>query len=182
VWLDQVHGTEVHRLDDPVVDLPCADASVTRQVGEGCVVMTADCLPVLFCDKSGSVVAAAHAGWRGLHGGVLEATLMSMQVDPSEVLAWMGPAIGPEAFEVGPEVREAFAKKLGDVSAAFKPGRDDRWTADIYLLARMTLNAVGVSNISGGGGCTFSEQDRFFSYRRASVTGRMASVIWLEDR
>lgn len=179
-WLEQVHGTDVLRIHGCVDDVACADASVTRDLDTACVVMTADCLPVLFCDRQGSVVAAAHAGWRGLQSGVLEATLESMAVEPSQVMAWLGPAIGPDAFEVGPEVEEAFAQRLGDVSRAFVAAQGDRRKADIYTLAQMVLSRAGVENISGGGACTYSEPERFFSYRRDAVTGRMASLIWLE--
>lgn len=181
VWLEQVHGTAVHSVGTDFTQPPCADASVSREPGGVCVVMTADCLPVLFTDRAGTVVAAAHAGWRGLHGGVLEATVEAMQVPAEDILVWMGPAIGPDAFEVGPEVRDAFAQKLGNVEAAFQSGDGDRWMADIYGLARMTLASVGVHNVSGGGFCTYRESERFFSYRREPSTGRMASLIWLRS-
>lgn len=142
--------------------------------------MTADCLPVLFCDRAGSRVAAAHAGWRGLAAGVLEATLDSLAVDPAQVLVWLGPAIGPKAFEVGPEVREVFIAQLAETHQAFVPSHNaGKYLADIYLLARLRLEARGVSAVSGGGWCTVTDP-RFFSYRRASRTGRFASLIWLE--
>ncbi len=157
-----------------------ADASFTRQVGEVCAVLTADCLPVLFCDRAGSVVAAAHAGWRGLADGVLEATVAAMQVPPGDILAWMGAAIGPQAFEVGEEVRQAFVNRHPEAAAAFVPQpAPGKWLADIYQLARIRLAHVGVQAVYGGGRCTFSEADSFYSYRRDGVTGRMASVIWL---
>jgi hypothetical protein len=143
-------------------------------------VLTADCLPVLFCDRTATRVAAAHAGWRGLAGGVLEATLEALAVPADDVLAWLGPAIGPAAFEVGPEVREAFLAQHGGAAAtAFVPSRNaGRFMADLYQLARIRLAAVGVDAVYGGGLCTFNDP-RFYSYRRASRTGRFASLIWL---
>ncbi|OXS14141.1 hypothetical protein CGX12_15940 [Zobellella denitrificans] len=178
VWLEQVHGTRVLIL--PTADQDrTADAVVTRTPGQVCAVMTADCLPVLFCDDAGTVVGAAHAGWRGLAGGVLEATLAAMQVDPDRVLAWMGPAIGPRAFEVGTDVREAFIEHSALAADAFMP-RGDKWLADLYHLARLRLAAAGVHHIYGGEHCTHSEAERFFSYRRDGRTGRMASLIWLD--
>ena len=178
-WLKQIHGATVV---DAGSDVLTADASVTRQAGCVCAVLTADCLPVLFCDRAGRVVAAAHAGWRGLAQGVLEATVAAMQVPPGEVLAWMGAAIGPHAFEVGDDVRLAFVTQHPEAAAAFVPdpsGVPGKWLADIYQLARIRLNRVGVHAIYGGGRCTFNEADRFYSYRRDGVTGRMASLIWL---
>lgn len=178
-WLKQIHGTTVV---DAGPDVLTADASVTRQAGCVCAVLTADCLPVLFCDRAGRVVAAAHAGWRGLAQGVLEATVAAMQVPPAEVLAWMGAAIGPDAFEVGDEVRQAFIKQHPEAAAAFvahPSGVPGKWLADIYQLARNRLNRVGVQAIYGGGRCTFNEAGHFYSYRREGVTGRMASLIWL---
>lgn len=179
LWLEQVHGIVVAESgrDDCGVR---ADASVARQPGGVCAVMTADCLPVLFCDDAGTVVAAAHAGWRGLEAGVLESTVRSMGVPASSVVAWLGPAIGPERFEVGTEVRELFMQRGKLAEAAFKPaGRPDKWHADLYLLARQRLNGIGVERVSGGGLCTFSDSGRFFSYRRDKTTGRMASAVWL---
>jgi len=178
-WLKQVHSDRVVELGrEPS---PEADASFTREPGQVCAVLTADCLPVLFCDRAGSVVAAAHAGWRGLAGGVLEATVAAMQVPPGEVLAWMGAAIGPQAFEVGEDVREAFIAQHAEASEAFVPQpAPGKWLADIYRLARIRLNHIGVQATYGGGRCTFNESDAFYSYRRDGVTGRMASLIWLE--
>ncbi len=175
-WLEQVHGTRV-------ADLDCgapgrADACVSRGAGRVCAVLTADCLPVLFCDRAGSVVAAAHAGWRGLVGGVLEATVAAMGVPAEDVLAWLGPAIGPASFEVGSEVRDAFLERDGAASECFRPGRGDRWWADLYALARLRLAAAGVGRVSGGGFDTVADAGRFFSYRRDGRTGRMASLIW----
>jgi YfiH family protein len=176
-WLKQVHSARVVELGRDT-DFE-ADASFTREKGRVCAVLTADCLPVLFSDRAGSVVAAAHAGWRGLAGGVLEATVAAMQVQPGEILAWMGAAIGPQAFEVGDDVREAFVAQHPDAAAAFVPHAPGKWLADIYALARIRLAAVGVQAVHGGGRCTFSETETFFSYRRDGTTGRMASLIWL---
>lgn len=178
-WLKQIHGATVV---DVSSDELTADASITRQTGSICAVLTADCLPVLFCDRAGRVVAAAHAGWRGLAQGVLEATVAAMQVPPGDVLAWMGAAIGPDAFEVGDDVRQAFIKQHPESAAAFVPHPSDvpgKWLADMYQLARNRLNRVGVQAIYGGGRCTFNEAGHFYSYRREGVTGRMASLIWL---
>lgn len=178
VWLNQVHGTRVVQAER-AVGVPDADASYTRQPGVVCAVLTADCLPVLFCARDGSVVAAAHAGWRGLAAGVLEAALAAMQVPPDEVMVWMGAAIGPDAFEVGGEVRDAFIARHPQSVAAFKP-QQQTWLADIYTLARIRLNACGVTAIYGGEGCTYTDATRFYSYRRDGVTGRMATLIWID--
>lgn len=177
-WLTQVHGTRVAELGRDK-DFQ-ADAVVARAAGQVCAVLTADCLPVLFCDRGGSVVAAAHAGWRGLAAGVLEATVSAMRVPPGEILVWMGAAIGPQAFEVGDEVREAFVAQHAGAAAAFAPHAPGKWLADIYALARLRLGAAGVHAVHGGGRCTFGEADTFFSYRRDGVTGRMAALVWLE--
>ncbi|HMV17264.1 MAG TPA: peptidoglycan editing factor PgeF [Zoogloea sp.] len=179
VWLNQVHGTTV--VDAAVVSgIPDADAAIARASGAVCVVMTADCLPVLLCDRAGTVVGAAHAGWRGLHGGVIEATLAAMGVAPHEVLAWLGPAIGPAAFEVGDEVRAAFVADDEAAASAFLPGAaPDKWLADLYRLACQRLARAGVTRVSGGGLCTVADRRRFFSYRRDGLTGRMASLVWL---
>ena len=180
-WLEQVHGTRVVDAaacssNDPP---PVADASFARERGVVCAVMTADCLPVLFCDDAGNVVAAAHAGWRGLLAGVLEATVGAMGVAPATLLAYLGPAIGPRAFEVGDEVRSAFVAADLAAVAAFKPTQPGKWLADLYLLARLRLAAQGVARVYGGNFCTHGDADRFFSYRRDGQTGRMASLIWL---
>lgn len=178
-WLRQVHGVAVVPAEPG--EVLEADASWTSTQGIACTVMTADCLPVLFCDRAGSRVAAAHAGWRGLAGGVLEATLDALAVAPEDVLAWLGPAIGPQAFEVGAEVREAFMAVHPQAAEAFvasvNPGR---YMADIYQLARIRLAARGVTAVYGGGFCTYSDP-RFYSYRRATQTGRFASLIWLAN-
>lgn len=176
-WLNQVHGCGVAVC--PADGVSDADAAVARTPGQVCAVLTADCLPVLFCDRDGTVVAAAHAGWRGLAAGVLERTVEAMGTPSSEVLAWMGAAIGPEQFEVGPEVREVFSAQHPEANAAFRPGQGDRLLADIYALARIRLAAMGVTQVYGGGLCTCTEAERFYSYRREGRTGRMASLIWL---
>ncbi len=178
-WLNQVHGVAVLDLDLWQGQLTDADASVTSIPGLAAVVMTADCLPVLFCDRQGNKVAAAHAGWRGLCDGVLEATLQHFP-EPAEVLAWLGPAIGPTNFEVGSEVRAAFVAKDKQAAAAFVPSiNPGKYLADIYLLARQRLQAAGVSAIYGGDYCTVADPQRFYSYRRDGQTGRQASLIWL---
>ncbi len=177
-WLEQVHGTEVVRPE--LNTTHCADAAFTQQSDTPCVVMTADCLPVLFCDEQGTAVAAAHAGWRGLAAGVLEQTLKCFE-DQSMVMAWMGPAIGPEHFEVGDEVREIFVQQHSQTESAFVESRPGHWMADIFQLAQQRLSAAGVSQIFGGGICTYADADHFYSFRRESITGRMASLIWLSD-
>jgi YfiH family protein len=177
-WLNQVHGTAVLDLSKWQGELATADAAVSRQVGQVCLVMTADCLPVLFCNRQGTQVAAAHAGWRGLCEGVLEQTLAHF-ANPADVMVWFGPAIGPGQFEVGAEVRAAFMQKNAGANLAFVPQGDAKYLANIYLLARQRLMAAGVSQFYGGEHCTFSEPELFFSYRRDGQTGRMASCIWL---
>ena len=179
-WLKQVHGLAVADADPSrVVE---ADASWTNRPGIACTVMTADCLPVLFCDQAGTQVAAAHAGWRGLAGGVLEATLDRLNVPPAQVLVWLGPAIGPQAFEVGLEVRDAFTAVHPEAARAFVDGeRPGKLMADIYALARIRLAARGVTAVYGGGLCTVSDE-RFFSYRRTPQGGRFASLVWLAPR
>lgn len=177
-WLSQVHGIEVVEADPSRV--ATADGNWSATPGIACAVLTADCLPALFCDRAGTRVAAAHAGWRGLAGGVLEATLDKLAVSPEDVLVWLGPAIGPQAFEVGPEVREAFLADHAEAAAAFVPSANaGRYMADIYQLARIRLAARGVSAVYGGGLCTFSDTERFYSYRRNPHTGRQASLVWL---
>lgn len=179
-WLQQVHGCRVvpARADG---EAPEADASFTRQPGLPCAVLTADCLPVLFCTTGGDQVAAAHAGWRGLADGILEATLRSFNAPASEIMAWLGPAIGPEQFEVGADVRDAFLTFSADSAWAFTPHpvKDGYWFGDMYQLACQRLVNQGVVQIYGGSFCTYNEKERFFSYRRNEVTGRMASIVWL---
>lgn len=177
-WLRQVHGVTVVEADPGrTVE---ADGSWTDTPGIACTSMTADCLPALFCNRAGTRVAAAHAGWRGLAAGVLEATAESLACQPGDVLVWLGPAIGPQSFEVGPEVREAFMQQLAATEEAFTPSRNPgKYMADIYQLARLRLAERGISAVYGGGLCTVTDP-RFFSYRRSPRTGRFASLIWLE--
>lgn len=177
-WLRQVHGVNVVEADPGrTVE---ADASWTGTPGIACTSMTADCLPALFCNRAGTRVAAAHAGWRGLAAGVLEATVDSLCVEPADVLVWLGPAIGPQAFEVGPEVSEVFMQQLPATAQAFTPSRNPgKFMADIYQLARLRLAVRGIKAVYGGGLCTVTDP-RFFSYRRSPRTGRFASLIWLE--
>jgi YfiH family protein len=180
LWLRQVHGVDVADAGVACDSPPEADAAVARHAGRVCGVLTADCLPVLLCDTSGGVVAAAHAGWRGLSGGVLERTVEAMGVPAEQVLAWLGPAIGPAAFEVGAEVREAFVAEDPCAAAAFQPGvMPGKWWADLPALARQRLARQGVLRVHGGDSCTYRNGRRFFSYRRDGVTGRFGSFIWL---
>jgi YfiH family protein len=178
VWLEQVHGKDVLKLTGEPYASKRADASYSNTPGTVCAVMTADCLPVLFCNRAGTEVAAAHAGWRGLCAGVLEETVACFADKPENILAWLGPAIGPDAFEVGPEVRDAFMAVEAIADSAFRPA-GEKYYADIYTLARQRLASVGVTQVFGGDRCTFSQKDDFFSYRRDKNTGRMASFIWL---
>lgn len=177
-WLTQVHGTRVLRLDGKAPTDLRADAVYSNQPGQVCAVMTADCLPVLFSSLAGNEIAAAHAGWRGLCDGVLEKTVAEFAAEPDQISVWLGPAIGPHQFEVGAEVREAFMAVDTAASMAFTPC-GDKYLADIYLLARQRLQAVGITAIYGGDRCTVSEASHFFSYRRDGITGRLASLIWL---
>ena len=179
IWLNQVHGTRVLDCAESVRNRE-ADAGITSRPGQVFVVMTADCLPVLLCNRTGSRVAAVHAGWRGLADGVIEAALAGFADSAEQLLVWLGPAIGPDAFEVGPEVRERFLQDDPAAVSAFRPGRPGHWLADIYQLARLRLERAGVGFIGGGDYCTVTEPERFFSYRRDKVTGRMASLIWIE--
>jgi len=177
-WLSQVHGVVVAPATPG--QIAEADASWTATPGIACTVMTADCLPALFCDRAGTRVAAAHAGWRGLAAGVLEAAAQSLNVEPQDILVWLGPAIGPKAFEVGGEVRDVFIKDLPDAAAAFVPSiNEGRYMADIYELARLRLARWGITAVYGGGFCTVTDP-RFFSYRRSPRTGRFASLVWIE--
>jgi YfiH family protein len=175
-WLSQVHGSEVCLPDRP---LDCADACLDDRPGRVCAVLTADCLPVLFCNSAGTRIAAAHAGWRGLLAGVLEQTVAAFDDSPDQIMAWLGPAIGPGAFEVSDEVRGDFVAERPTSSRHFRPHGKGHWLADLYGLARDRLAGVGIERVGGGGLCTFSDPTRFFSYRRDGVTGRMASLIWL---
>ena len=180
-FLHQVHGTEVVDLDrrpDPLSE-PEGDAAVTRRTGQVVAIRTADCLPVLFCHRTDAVIAGAHAGWRGLAAGVLEQTVKAMDAAPDGIMAWLGPAIGQQAFEVGPEVRDRFLGHHPEAVSAFTRGQGDRWHADIYTLARQRLSDAGVTQVSGGGFCTYTESERFFSYRRNPDCGRMVSLVWM---
>ena len=179
VWLEQVHSTRVADAGQASC-LPQADACIARHRAAVCVVMTADCLPVLLCDEAGSVVGAVHAGWKGLAAGVIEAAVLAMNVAPQNLMAWFGPAISQEAFEVGEEVRAAFVAVQPQATSAFIPSQPGKWFADIYALARLRLNALGITKVYGGDYCTYHERERFFSYRRDGVTGRMGTFIWLE--
>lgn len=180
LWLQQVHGIQVADVatDSPEVQ---ADASVSREPQRACVVLTADCLPVLFCSLDGTVVAAAHAGWKGLAGGVLEAVVKSMGVPPEAIMVWLGPAISQPNFEVGPEVRARFLSDDPDCFEAFIPGMGNRWFADLYSLARRHLGKLGIHHIYGGELCAYDQSGLFYSYRRdGKASGRMASLIWRE--
>lgn len=183
VWLSQVHGPTTLKYD-----LACtgdaADAIVANQHSQVCAVMTADCLPVLFCNKQGTVVGAAHAGWRGLEAGILESTLSEMQCPSQDVLVWLGAAIGPNVFEVGSEVRQAFMAKHPETEQAFRAHGGSKWLADIYALARIRLHNAGIrtEHMFGGEWCTYSQSEQFYSYRREPRTGRMVSLIWLNPR
>ena len=182
VFLSQVHGDSVASLNPGSADGQVADAAMTCQTGVACTIMVADCLPVLLTDLQGSRVAAAHAGWRGLAGGILGNTLSQYTGNPSSLMAYLGPAIGPTAFEVGDDVRDAFMATHDQSARAFSPGvKPGKWWADIYALARMQLQHMGIQRIYGGTHCTFNEADHFFSYRRDGATGRMANVIWIES-
>lgn len=180
LWLEQVHGSRVVHADADafVAGRPVADASIANRTGVVCVVRTADCLPILLSARDGSEVAAVHAGWRGLAAGVAEATVAQMATDPAELLAWLGPAISQPAFEVGDEVREAFVRHDAGAAPAFTANARGRWQADLYLLARQRLSRAGVTDVHGGGLCTFADAERFFSYRRDGATGRLISFIY----
>ncbi len=179
LWLHQIHSdiaieyTDTVNLDTP----PDADASYTHLPHHPCLVMTADCLPILICNTAGTEVAAIHAGWRGVLNGIIEKTIKSLESPPSELLAWLGPAIGPEALELNETIRLDFLTRNPQNGSAFKQ-RQDSWYADIYELGRICLRSVGVTHLYGGGFCTYSESERFFSYRRAAITGRMATLIF----
>jgi YfiH family protein len=179
-WLRQVHGTAV--VDAAVAALETeADASVARRAGVVCVVKAADCLPVLLADEAGSVVGAAHAGWRGLAAGVIEATVERMQVPPGTLMAWLGPAIGPKVYEVGEEVRAAFLARDARAGSAFVPTRPGHWLLDLYAVARQRLATLGVTRVHGGELCTYSDPQRFPSFRRDGTRERIAAFVWLES-
>lgn len=179
VWLNQVHGIHVVNADLANC-LPEADASYSARSGTVCVTMTADCLPILLCDTEGTKVAAIHAGWRSLCDGVIEATVAAMAANCANLLAWLGPAIGPNAFEVGSEVRERFMQKDKQAELAFQ-AHGDKWLGNLYQLAQQRLTSLGISQIFGGGLCTYQDESQFFSFRRDGDTGRMGTFIWLES-
>lgn len=181
-WLRQVHGADVVDAE-AAIDRPAADASVARRPGTVCAVLIADCLPVLLCDREGSVVAAAHAGWRGLAAGVIDNTVRAMHAagaDPEGILAYIGPGIGPRAFEVGNEVREAYVRSDPDARSAFVMHGEGKWLSDLPALVGRALGRCGVREVHGGNLCTYSDPQRFYSYRRDRMTGRMAALIWRE--
>jgi polyphenol oxidase len=180
-YLRQVHGIEVAAIDTLAAESEVsADAAVAASPGCVATVLTADCMPLLLADRAGSRVAAVHAGWRGMAAGVIERALEALRVEPSEVLAWMGPTIGPDAFEVGAEVRAAFVARDARAGEAFRAHTPGKFMADLYLLARQRLHARGVRAVFGGGFCTYHEPGRFFSYRRVRRSGRMGAFIWME--
>lgn len=179
-WLRQVHGNRVAGASE-IIQPPEADASFTTDANVVCTIMVADCLPVLLCDRAGSVVAAAHAGWRGLSAGVIENTVNTMRRPGAELMAYLGPAIGPTAFEVGADVHAAFVSHDPRAQQAFRKHGNDKWLADLYCLARQRLQHAGVTAVYGGSHCTYTDPKRFFSYRRDGVSGRMAALIWLAE-
>ncbi|MSQ71615.1 MAG: peptidoglycan editing factor PgeF [Betaproteobacteria bacterium] len=179
LWMKQVHGIRVLDATGSDVRLCEADAAVAHAPQRVCAVLTADCLPVLLCERDGAAVGAVHGGWRGLAAGVVEQAVRALKCPPERVLAWLGPAIGPQAYEVGNEVREAFVRHDVNAAAAFTPGQSGKYFADLYLLARQRLSGAGVTSVHGGGWCTHTDVRRFFSYRRDGPTGRMASLVWI---
>jgi len=178
VWLRQVHGIQVIGTDPPKTE-PEADGTFATRPGRVCAVLTADCLPVFLCDRRGTRVAVLHAGWRGLASGIVEAGVAALGPNDGELMAWLGPAIGPHQFEVGTDVRAAFLQQDQRAEAAFRPSSAGKFLADLYELARQRLHASGVEQVFGGDFCTVSDSSRFYSYRRDGITGRMASLIWL---
>ena len=179
-WLAQVHGVDVIEVDNHAPEArPRADASVAHGPDRVCTVLTADCMPLLLCDTEGKAVAVAHAGWRGLAAGVIENAVRALGTPAAKTLAWMGPAIGPKAFEVGPEVRDAFLAQDPAAESAFVSHRPGKYLADLYALARQRLARAGVTAVFGGGFCTYNEPERFFSYRRKKESGRMGAFIWI---
>ncbi|QJR15488.1 peptidoglycan editing factor PgeF [Usitatibacter palustris] len=181
-WLAQHHGVTTVRLENlGAEEVPRADAAITAIPGRVCAVLTADCMPLLLCNDTGTQVAVVHAGWRGMAAGVIESAVAAMGIDTSRMLAWMGPTIGPGAFEVGPEVREAFMAVEARAAEAFAPHVPGKYLADLYTLARQRLGRCGVTQVFGGGFCTFTERERFFSYRRVKESGRLGSFIWMAN-
>ena len=179
LWLEQVHGSAVVRHAGTVGAPPRADAAVAFGAGRVCAVMTADCLPVVLADGAGTRIGVAHAGWRGLLDGVLQAAIAALDLPAAQLVAWLGPAIGPAAFEVGPEVRGAYRSRVAGSDACFVPNDRGRYQADLYGLATRVLESAGVASVHGGGWCTHAEAGRFFSFRRDGTTGRMATLAWL---
>ncbi len=179
-WLKQVHGNALLNLDRNVTD-NVADGSFTKLTNKVCAVMTADCLPVLMCSSAGDRVAAVHAGWRGLAAGIIRKAVEAMAVEGSQLLVWLGPAIGPKKFDVGEEVYHAFVGRTAGAENAFEPIEAGHWRADLYQLARLQLQALGVNQVFGGEFCTYTDKEHFYSYRRDGVTGRMASLVWIRD-
>lgn len=179
VWLNQIHGNKAVEANEQNRDA-CADAAYTSQKNTVCLVMTADCIPVLVCDKQGSQVAAIHAGWRGLANGVIEETLKNMRIDPANLLVWLGPAIGPERFEIGDDVHKIFTSESADAETCFKSLKPGKWLADLHGLAKLRLKKIGVNNVYRSDYCTYIHEEMFYSYRRdGAKTGRMASLIWI---
>lgn len=188
-WLKQVHGVDVLRFTsipvlsgDFINDEPIADASVTSEKNIVLSVLTADCLPALFCNETGTEIAAAHAGWRGLADGVLENTVRAMNAKPEDIIVWLGPAAGPATYEIGVDVRDAFLQHDKNAEFAFTSTRENHWRVDLYQLARMRLSVMGITKIYGGDHCCINEPENFFSHRRDRQTGRMASIIWIADQ
>lgn len=180
IWLTQTHSTTVVTADNKNKETN-ADASYTQEKNQICVVMTADCLPILICNRSGTTIAAIHAGWRGLAGGIIEETIKVLKQAPDELMVWLGPAIGPSKFEVGKDVYDAFVTTDIDAATAFISHKNGKWLANLYTLARQRLSKLDVTQIYGGEYCTYTQDDLFYSYRRENgKTGRMASVIWIE--
>jgi YfiH family protein len=184
LWLRQVHGIEVADADlaAGADGEPQADASVTRRPGAVCAVTVADCMPVILAHDGGEAVGIAHAGWRGLAAGVIESVLGALRAPPRRLIAWLGPAIGPRAYEVGDEVRAEFLRQGAEAAAAFLPSRPGHWMLDLYAVARQRLARAGVERVHGGGYCTHSEPARFFSWRRERAAERMAALVWIESR
>ncbi len=179
-WLEQIHSINAVFLPSNE-SIPKADAAYTSNINIVCAVMTADCLPVLVTDRQGSCVAAIHAGWRGLCDGIIEETIKKLSVDPASLLVWLGPAIGPDVYEIGEEVYDAYTRDNDSAKEAFNPVSEKHWLFDIYKAAKLRLHKLGVTEIYGGSHCTLTEEEKFFSYRRDNVTGRMASMIWIEE-
>jgi polyphenol oxidase len=177
-WLRQVHGVHVVDVDQPNGSRE-GDAAITRQKGTVCAIRAADCMPILLADEAGRVIGAAHAGWRGLCAGVIEETIGAMRMPGEKLIAWLGPAIGPKAYEVGDEVRAAFLRRDAEAETAFAPSRPGHWLLDLYAVARQRLSSRGVDRVCGGGYCTYTDAKRFHSYRRDRTSARMAAFVWM---